>query len=51
MKVSIIGDSISIQYGPAGKYIVIWKQQAAGGLKIHRDIFNWDIPPMQTDAS
>lgn len=29
----------------AGKYIVIWKRQPTGGWKIHRDIFNWDIPP------
>ena len=29
----------------AGKYIVIWKQQASGEWRIHRDIFNWDIPP------
>lgn len=28
----------------AGKYIVIWKR-TLGGWKIHRDIFNWDIPP------
>ena len=32
----------------AGKYIVIWKRQPAGELKIHRDIFNWDIPPVHT---
>jgi ketosteroid isomerase-like protein len=29
----------------AGKYIVIWKRQSTGEWKIHRDIFNWDIPP------
>ena len=29
----------------SGKYIVIWKQQANGEWKTHRDIFNWDIPP------
>jgi uncharacterized protein (TIGR02246 family) len=29
----------------AGKYIVIWKRQSSGEWKIHRDIFNWDIPP------
>jgi ketosteroid isomerase-like protein len=29
----------------AGKYIVIWRQGPAG-WKIHRDIFNWDIPPV-----
>jgi len=29
----------------AGKYIVIWKRQSTGEIKIHRDIFNWDIPP------
>jgi hypothetical protein len=29
----------------AGKYIVIWKQVATGETRIHRDIFNWDIPP------
>jgi ketosteroid isomerase-like protein len=31
----------------AGKYIVIWKQ-STGSWKIHRDIFNWDIPPANT---
>lgn len=31
----------------AGKYIVIWKRQSAGDWKTHRDIFNWDIPPVQ----
>jgi uncharacterized protein (TIGR02246 family) len=31
----------------AGKYIVIWKRQASGEWCIHRDIFNWDIPPTQ----
>jgi ketosteroid isomerase-like protein len=29
----------------AGKYIVIWKRQPTGEWKIHRDLFNWDIPP------
>ena len=29
----------------AGKYIVIWKRQSTGERKIHRDIFNWDVPP------
>lgn len=29
----------------SGKYIVIWKQQANGEWKTHRDIFNWDISP------
>lgn len=29
----------------SGKYIVIWKRQADGEWKTHRDIFNWDIPP------
>jgi ketosteroid isomerase-like protein len=29
----------------AGKYIVIWKREATGETRIHRDIFNWDIPP------
>ena len=29
----------------AGKYVVIWKRQATGEWKIHRDIFNRDIPP------
>ena len=32
----------------AGKYIVIWKRQSTGEWKIHRDIFNWDIPPVRT---
>jgi ketosteroid isomerase-like protein len=35
----------------AGKYIVIWKRQPSGELKIHRDIFNWDIPPAQTSTA
>ncbi len=34
----------------AGKYIVIWKRQSAGEWKIHRDIFNWDIPPIQAST-
>ena len=29
----------------SGKYIVIWKRQANGEWKTHRDIFNWDISP------
>jgi len=29
----------------AGKYIVVWKRQSNGAWKVHRDIFNWDIPP------
>ena len=29
----------------AGKFIVIWKRQATGEWKTHRDIFNWEIPP------
>ena len=29
----------------SGKYIVIWRIQPDGSWKIHRDIFNWDIPP------
>ena len=32
----------------AGKYIVIRKRQSLGEWKIHRDIFNGDIPPSQT---
>ena len=32
----------------AGKYIVIWKRQSTGDMKIHRDIFNWDIPPARS---
>ncbi len=31
----------------SGKYIVIWKQ-LSGTWMIHRDIFNWDIPPAQS---
>jgi uncharacterized protein (TIGR02246 family) len=31
----------------AGKYIVVWKQDSTGEWKIHRDIFNADIPPAQ----
>lgn len=34
----------------AGKYVVIWKRQSTGERKIHRDIFNWDIPPGQTST-
>ena len=26
----------------AGKYIVLWKQDANGAWQIHRDIWNWD---------
>ena len=29
----------------SGKYIVIWKRHSSGTWMIHRDIFNWDIPP------
>jgi hypothetical protein len=35
----------------AGKYIVIWKRQPTGGWKIHRDIFNSDVPPAQASTS
>lgn len=35
----------------AGKYVVIWKRQSTGERKIHRDIFNWDIPPGPTSTS
>ena len=34
----------------AGKYVVIWKRQPTGERKIHRDIFNWDIPPGQAST-
>jgi uncharacterized protein (TIGR02246 family) len=34
----------------AGKYIVIWRRQSTGEWKIHRDIFNWDIPPAQAST-
>jgi hypothetical protein len=34
-----------------GKYIVIWKRQATGEWKTHRDIFNWDIPPAQASVA
>ena len=34
----------------AGKYVVIWKRQPNGELKIHRDIFNWDIAPGRPNA-
>jgi len=30
-----------------GKYIVIWKLEPTGEWRIHRDIFNWDIPPAE----
>ena len=33
-----------------GKYLVIWKRQPTGERKIHRDIFNWDIPPGQPSS-
>ncbi len=26
----------------AGKYIVLWKQDASGAWQMHRDIWNWD---------
>ena len=29
----------------AGKYVVIWTRQSSAEWKIHRDIFNWDVPP------
>jgi uncharacterized protein (TIGR02246 family) len=29
----------------AGKYVVIWNRRSSVEWKIHRDIFNWDIPP------
>jgi ketosteroid isomerase-like protein len=35
----------------AGKYIVIWKQQSTGEWKTHRDIFNWDIAPVQPSST
>lgn len=35
----------------SGKYIVIWKRQATGEWKTHRDIFHWDIPPADPMAS
>lgn len=28
-----------------GKYIVIWKRDAEGTWKTHRDISNWEVPP------
>jgi uncharacterized protein (TIGR02246 family) len=28
-----------------GKYIVIWKRDANGNWKAHRDISNWEVPP------
>ena len=34
----------------AGKYIVIWKRQSTGEWKIHRDIFNGDVPPAQAST-
>ena len=35
----------------AGKYIVIWKRQSTGEWKIHRDIFNSDVPPAHASTS
>jgi ketosteroid isomerase-like protein len=32
----------------AGEYIVIWRREPSGELKIHLDIVHWDIPPTQT---
>jgi len=32
----------------AGKYIVIWKRQPSGAWKIYRDIFQWDVAPVET---
>jgi ketosteroid isomerase-like protein len=32
----------------AGKFIVIWKRETTGETRIHRDIFNWDIPPARS---
>ena len=29
----------------AGKYLVVWKRTMNNEWKIHRDIFNWEIPP------
>jgi len=31
----------------AGKYLVIWARQDDGTWKTHRDIFNWDVPPVR----
>ena len=28
-----------------GKWIVIWKRNASGAWRIHRDFMHWDIPP------
>ena len=35
----------------AGKWIVVWKRQAGGEWKIHRDFMHWDIPPADTSSS
>jgi uncharacterized protein (TIGR02246 family) len=32
----------------AGKYIVIWKRQPSGAWKTYRDIFHWDVAPVET---
>jgi uncharacterized protein (TIGR02246 family) len=34
-----------------GKWIVIWKRQASGAWKIHRDFMHWDIPPASAAPS
>lgn len=34
-----------------GKYIVIWKKQADGSWKVHRDIFNSNISPPAPETS
>jgi uncharacterized protein (TIGR02246 family) len=28
-----------------GKWIVIWKRQASGAWRVHRDFMHWDTPP------
>jgi ketosteroid isomerase-like protein len=30
----------------AGKYLVIWKRDETGQWKTHRDVMNWDVPPV-----
>ena len=30
-----------------GKYVVVWKRQSDGSLKIYRDVGNSDLPPAQ----